>query len=82
MSSTFGISRYVFLRALGLCQLGTFISLGGQGPGLFGSGGITPLAARLAQLAEVHGANGFWRAPTLFWCSTSDEFLAACCGWV
>ena len=68
---TWRIARFVFLRALGVALWFGFLALLHQAPGLIGSHGITPLAEKLA------GSGGFWRAPSLFWLSSSDGFVTA-----
>jgi hypothetical protein len=68
------ISRWLFLRALGLIYFSAFFSLLFQVRGLIGRDGILP-AAEYLQDARSLGALRFWYAPTLLWISSSDRML-------
>jgi predicted DCC family thiol-disulfide oxidoreductase YuxK len=65
----YGLTRWIFLRLLGLTTLCAFLSLYVQMDGLFLSGGIVPAA-------HVLGSS-FLDQPTLAHLSTSDAFLHA-----
>lgn len=73
---TFALAAWTFGRVLGLCLLATFVSIVAQTPGLIGSAGVTPLSGSLAGLTAKHGADAWWRAPSLFWLSGSDATIA------
>src|SRR5271156_5350970 len=72
------ISRWLFLRALGLIYLSAFFALLFQVRGLIGSQGILP-AAEYLQTVRPLGVLRFWYAPTLLWFSSSDRLLMALC---
>lgn len=78
--STYDLSRWLFLRLLGLIYLIAFISLWLQLDGLIGQHGILP-APDFLQAVEKHlGAERFWRLPTLCWLNQSPGFLHCLCG--
>ena len=77
------LTRWVFLRLLGLVYLFAFVSLWTQVDGLIGSHGIAP-AARLMDAARTwtqeHGSwDAHWQMPTLCWFGASDGFLHFLC---
>jgi lipase maturation factor 1 len=72
------ISRWLFLRALGLIYFSAFFALLFQVRGLIGSQGILP-AADYLQTVRALGVLRFWYAPTLLWLSSSDRLLMALC---
>src|ERR1700682_6742733 len=72
------ISRWLFLRALGLIYFSAFFALLFQVRGLIGTQGILP-AADYLQAVRTLGALLFWYAPTLLWFSISDRMLMALC---
>jgi hypothetical protein len=76
--STHELTRFVFLRGLGLIYFVAFVSLALQLRGLIGSQGILPAASFLDRLRSFPEAPGFWRLPSLFWLNASDGFLLAC----
>jgi hypothetical protein len=75
------ISRWLFLRALGLIYFSAFYSLIFQIKGLIGPRGILPARGYLPAVAHALGALRFWYAPTLLWLSSSSHMLMALC-WV
>jgi hypothetical protein len=73
---TYALSRWLFLRALGIIYLIAFLSLAAQVDGLIGAHGVTPAADYLDSLAAVYPApDRYLAAPTLAWLNTSDAFL-------
>ena len=70
------ISRWIFLRALGLIYFSAFYSLFFQIRGLIGPAGVLP-AQRYLEVIDrsLPGLTRFWFAPTLFWFSTSNHAL-------
>jgi lipase maturation factor 1 len=72
------ISRWVFLRALGLIYFSAFFSLVCQVRGLIGARGILP-AAEYLQAAQGLGSLRFWYVPTLLWFSSSDRMIVTLC---
>ncbi|HEX4019838.1 MAG TPA: lipase maturation factor family protein [Acidobacteriaceae bacterium] len=75
------ISRWLFLRALGLIYFSAFYSLIFQIRGLIGPQGILPANQFLAAVAHGLGPARFWYAPTLLWLSSGSHMLMALC-WV
>ena len=73
------VSRWIFLRGLGLIFFSAFYSLAFQIRGLIGPRGILPAESYLAEVARVFGAQRFWFAPSVFWWSASDRALLAVC---
>jgi hypothetical protein len=65
--ATYEVSRWLFLRALGLVFLIAFLSLWVQVQGLIGPEGILPAGAFLSAVGEQLGAERFWLVPTVFW---------------
>lgn len=61
------LSRWLFLRALGLILFSAFYSLAFQIRGLIGPDGILPAGEYLRRLHEQAGALAYWYAPTLLW---------------
>ena len=75
------ISRWIFLRALGLIYFSAFYSLIFQIRGLIGPQGILPADGYLAAVERGLGSLRFWYAPTLLWISSGSHMLMALC-WV
>jgi lipase maturation factor 1 len=75
------VSRWLFLRALGLIYFSAFYSLIFQIRGLMGPVGILPTGEFLRAVAESAGRGRFWYAPTAFWLSSSSNMLMAVC-WI
>jgi len=73
------LTRFVFLRLLGLVYAVAFLVLLRQGLPLLGSHGLLPAAHVLEAVAESdgHGFGAFLRLPTLFWLAASDGVLSA-----
>src|SRR5437867_9156959 len=75
------ISRWIFLRALGLIYYSAFFSLVFQIKGLIGPQGILPAGEYLHAVTGQFGRVGYWYAPTLLWLSSGRHMLTAIC-WV
>jgi hypothetical protein len=75
----FFLSRWLFLRSLGLVYLAAFISLWGQIRGLIGSHGILPVADYLSAVSEATGPERYYLVPTLCWLDSTDQFLGGLC---
>jgi len=78
------LTRWIFLRALGVIYLIAFVSLWIQISGLIGHDGILPADQYLSAVTQHCDARGialdryyFW--PTLCWFSASDGFLHFLC---
>jgi predicted DCC family thiol-disulfide oxidoreductase YuxK len=79
-----GLTRWLFLRALGLIFLVAFVSLWMQIRGLIGHDGILPvdrLMSSVRQACDVRGIGmeRFAMVPTLCWLNSSDTFLNLQC---
>ena len=70
------ISRWVFLRALGVIYFSAFFALLFQVKGLIGTNGLMPAAQYLAGGRSL-GLMRFWAAPTLLWISSGNHMLMA-----
>jgi hypothetical protein len=77
--STFNLSRWIFLRLIGLSYLAAFWSLSGQILGLIGQDGILPAQRYLQLLTGELADQRFWLVPTLTWINCSDTFLQFLC---
>jgi len=73
------LTRWIFLRGLGVVYLVAFLSLGTQILGLIGSHGILPLQGFLSTVSGQIGPERFWFLPTLTWFNASDWFLNFLC---
>jgi len=76
---TFVLSRWLFLRLLGVVYLIAFVSLAVQITALVGERGILPVGQYLSQARAVLGAEAYRVLPTLVWFSPSDTFLLFLC---
>jgi isopentenyl-diphosphate delta-isomerase type 1 len=72
---SFVLSRWLFLRLLGLVYAVAFTSLGSQIVGLAGTHGILPAGEFLSRAHTVYGATAYRLWPTLGWISASDVAL-------
>jgi hypothetical protein len=78
--SSFLLSRFLFLRLLGLVYLAAFISLWVQIKGLIGSHGILPVEDFLVAVSrQLPSPERFYVVPTLCWLHPSDAFLTGLC---
>jgi len=73
------LTRWAFLRLLGLTYLIAFVSLGVQVIGLIGENGITPAQDYLSRIQAHFGDEGWQSFPTLFWWFRSDAALRGAC---
>lgn len=73
--SDYFLSRWFFLRLLGIIYLFAFVSLWTQIEGLIGKDGILPATDMLEGVRRQTGADRYWYLPTLCWLSGSDSFL-------
>jgi hypothetical protein len=70
------ISRWLFLRALGLIYFSAFFALLFQVKGLIGTQGILPAAEYLRDAAAA-GILRFWYVPSLLWLAPGNHMLMA-----
>jgi hypothetical protein len=69
------VTRWLFLRLLGVVYLIAFLSLLPQLSGLIGSNGILPAGWLLDAVREQLGPERYWLFPTLAWLNAGDAFL-------
>ena len=77
--SSYVLSRWVFLRLLGLVYVIAFLSLRVQVVGLIGAHGILPAGNFLQAVQRDFGSEGYRLFPTLAWISSSDAALKLLC---
>jgi len=70
------LSRWLFLRLLGVVYCVAFVSLALQITGLVGEHGILPAGGFLAQTHAAYGSGAYRLFPTLCWLSASDGMLS------
>jgi hypothetical protein len=80
-SSTFRLSRRLFVSGVAAVYALAFGELLAQVQGLFGSRGIVPLAPLLDDLAAGRHGLERWHVPTLLWFGAGDGALTAWC-WI
>lgn len=78
-SPRYTLTRWLFLRLLGMIYLSAFGSLWGQIHGLIGSAGLLPAAEFLNHVHRSLGSAAYWRFPTLAWLSAADTSLSFLC---
>jgi predicted DCC family thiol-disulfide oxidoreductase YuxK len=81
---SYSLTRWIFLRALGVVYLVAFVSLWMQISGLIGHDGILPTGQFLSAVKEQCAERGiglerFHLLPTLCWLDSSDRFLNLQC---
>ena len=78
------LTRWLFLRLLGIVYFIAFVSLWVQIDGLLGSKGIVPATQYMELVHNWSREHTIWDsvslAPTLCWFSASDQFLHFLCG--
>ncbi len=74
-TSTYVVTRRLFLRLLGLVYLLAFVSLATQIVGLVGERGILPAGRFLAWAHSTYGGESYRQLPTLFWLGADDNAL-------
>jgi hypothetical protein len=72
-ASTYWLTRFVFLRLLGVVYFCAFLSAALQLQPLIGARGILPAQLFLAR--EAMSGAGFFDLPTIFWFHCTDRFL-------
>src|SRR5277367_749858 len=75
------LSRWIFLRALGLIYFSAFFPLVFQIRGLIGPQGILPASEYLKSVAEQVGHARFWYVPSVLWFSSGSHMFTGLC-WV
>ena len=79
--SSYELTRWVFLRALGVIYLIAFLSLWPQLRGLIGPQGILPAQDLLAAARRQLGGERFHLVPTLFWLDGGPTSSSALPAW-
>jgi hypothetical protein len=75
----YALSRWLFLRLVGVVYLIAFVSLAAQVRGLVGAHGILPAATFLDQAHALYGSAAYRLFPTLCWFGAGDGMLRALC---
>jgi hypothetical protein len=75
----YALSRWLFLRLVGVVYLIAFLSLAAQVPGLVGAHGILPAGAFLDQAHALYGSAAYRLFPTLCWFGAGDGMLRVLC---
>ena len=76
---TYVLSRWLFLRLLGLVYVIAFVSLALQVTGLVGEHGILPAPAFLDRTRALYGGAAYRLFPTLCWLGAGDGALRVLC---
>ena len=74
---TYVLSRWLFLRLLGVVYLVAFVSLALQITGLVGAHGILPAGGFLERAHAAYGSAAYRLFPTVCWLGASDGMLRA-----
>ena len=69
------LSRFWFLRFLGLIYTVAFMVLVNQMQPLIGSRGLLPVELFLARVSQQYGGEALWKLPSLFWLDHGDGFM-------
>ena len=72
---SYALSRWIWLRALGLIYLVAFVSLWVQLQGLIGPEGILPAQGLLDAVRAQSGAERYYLLPTVFWLGAGARAL-------
>src|SRR5438132_183275 len=76
---TYVLSRWLFIRLLGLVYLIAFVSLALQVTGLVGEHGILPATAFLDRTRALYGGGAYRLFPTICWLGAGDGALRLLC---
>ncbi|MFO0590217.1 MAG: lipase maturation factor family protein [Polyangiaceae bacterium] len=80
---SYEITRFLFLRLLGVIYSFAFLVLVRQGPGLIGEQGLLPAASFVARATAAFGLKGaFTRAPSLFFLIGAGDGTLSLFWWV
>ena len=69
------LTRWLFLRLVGLVYAIAFASLAVQVAGLIGPSGLTPAGSYLQWAHSIYGSTAFRLLPTVFWLGSGDTAL-------
>ena len=73
------LTRWIYLRSLGVIYFSAFFSLAFQIRGLIGPQGILPAAEYLKSVAEQVGSSRYWYVPSVLWFSSGSHMLMGLC---
>ena len=73
------VTRWAFIRALGIVYLIAFVSVWVQADGLFGDQGILPVQDFLDGVRQNNPSNYYQRCPTVFWFGCSNTAIHLVC---
>jgi len=76
---SYHISRWLFLKLLGIIYFIAFTSFWVQWEGLVGENGILPVTEFFKQIGNRYGASSFWYAPSLKWFITGFSGMNFIC---
>ena len=76
---TYFLSRWIFLRSIGVVYLIAFLSVWVQIDGLVGGNGILPATEYFDRVSDQTGPERYHWLPTLFWLYPSDSFVHVLC---
>src|SRR5256885_9651456 len=76
---TYVLSRWLFLRLLGVVYLIAFVSLALQVTGLVGEHGILPATTFLERTRALYGGAAYSLFPTVCWLGAGDGALRVLC---
>jgi len=74
---SYELTRTILVRGLAFIAMFGFLILAFQGPGLLGSGGLTPVSQYLAR-----SGLSFFDAPSLFWLTGASDRMIQVVAWV
>jgi len=76
-ADNYWLTRYVFLRLIGLVYFVAFLTLVHQVLPLIGANGLLPAELYLERLGDRHDSrwDAFVATPSLFWLGLSDQLL-------
>ncbi len=77
--ATYHLSRWIFLKAIGVVYFMAFCSLWVQIDGLIGSDGLLPVSEYLNQIAKRYEGLEYYLVPSLTWVNSSDLMLHGLC---
>src|SRR5436309_2928176 len=72
---TYLLSRWLFLRLLGIVYLIAFASIAVQITGLAGTHGLLPAKPYLDSAHSYYGSSAYLALPTVFWLGVGDAAL-------
>ena len=73
---TYWLTRFLYLRALGIIYFFVFLPISHQFKSLLGENGLLPISNFLSSYENYYGtiSKAFWMLPSVFWFNSSDQF--------